>query len=156
MKKTIDKILEKALIAILGIMLLSVTWQVFSRFVLKAPSTVTDELSSFLLIWLGMLGAAYATGQRLHLAIDLLPQNRVEKNRLFYDGFVYLSVFLFALVVMIIGGIRLSWLTFSFEQTSATLEIPLGVVYLILPISGILICYYCIHLFIITKKSKKI
>lgn len=155
MKETIDSILEKVLIFILFMMLSSVVWQVFSRFILKAPSTITDEISSYSLIWVGLLGAAYATGKKLHLAIDLLPQKTVSNNRLFYDGFVYLAVFFFSFMVMIIGGIRLCLLSFQFEQTSAALEIPLGFVYLVVPIAGLLICYYCIDLFLKIKKSVK-
>ena len=145
MKELIDKVLEKALIFIMCIMLFSVIWQVFSRFVLRAPSTLTDEISSFSLIWLGLLGAAYATGQRLHLAIDLIPPKIVDKQPLFYNGIVFLSVFLFGILVMVVGGARLCWLTFVFEQKSAALEIPLGYIYLVVPISGLLVSYYSIH-----------
>lgn len=153
MKATIDKILEKILIIILAVMLLSVVWQVFSRYILRAPNTITDEISSFSLIWLGILGAAYATGKQLHLAIDLIPQKVIAKNRTLYDGILHISVFLFSFAVMIIGGIRLCWLTFEFNQTSAALEIPLGFVYLIVPISGLLICYYSIYIFLETRKT---
>ncbi len=145
MKTTINKTLEKILVALLAIMLISVVWQVFSRYVLKAPSTITDEVSSFSLIWTGLLGAAYATGQKLHLAIDLIPEHAVAKNRSVYEGIVHFSVFFFAFCVMIIGGIRLCWLSFVFEQTSATLEIPMWIVYTVVPLSGILICYYSIN-----------
>jgi TRAP-type C4-dicarboxylate transport system permease small subunit len=155
MRAKIDTILEKLVLAVLLIMLISVIWQVFSRFVLQAPSTITDEISSFSLIWLGLLGAAYATGKHLHLAIDLIPENVVAKRQNFYDGIVYLSVCFFALTVMVIGGIRLCQLSFQFEQTSATLEIPLGFIYLVVPVSGILICYYSLHTFFTNRKLNK-
>ena len=153
MKAAIDKLLEKVLILILSIMLISVIWQVFSRFILQAPSTITDEISSFSLIWLGLLGAAYATGQKLHLAIDLIPPTTVQKNALFYNGIVFLSVFLFGFLVMVIGGARLCWLTFIFEQKSATLEIPLGYIYLVVPLSGILVSYYSLYLLALSTKK---
>lgn len=155
MRAKIDTILEKLVLFILALMLLSVVWQVFSRFVLRAPSTITDEISSFSLIWLGLLGAAYATGKHLHLAIDLIPEKVVEKKQNLFDGIVYLSTFLFAFTVMVIGGIRLCQLSFQFGQTSATLEIPLGFIYLVVPISGILICYYSLHTLVTNRKLKK-
>ncbi|GAA4115090.1 TRAP transporter small permease [Aquimarina addita] len=154
MKIVIDTLLEKVLIAILSIMLFSVIWQVFSRFILQSPSTLTDEISSFSLIWLGLLGATYATGKQLHLAIDLIPSSVVNKRPLLYNGIVHLSVFLFGLLVMLIGGARLCWLTFLFEQKSATLEIPLGYIYLVVPISGLLVCYYSIYTLL--KSTKKL
>jgi len=155
MRAKIDNILEKGMLLILAIMLLSVVWQVFSRFVLKAPSTITDEISSFSLIWIGLLGAAYATGKHLHLAIDLVPEHIVAKRQDLFDGIVYLSTFVFAFIVMVVGGIRLCQLSFQFGQTSATLEIPLGLVYLVVPIAGALMCYYTIDTFRNKRKLNK-
>jgi TRAP-type C4-dicarboxylate transport system permease small subunit len=155
MRKSIDSLLGKMCLAVLIIMLGAVIWQVFSRFVLQSPSTVTDEISSFSLIWVGLLGAAYATGQHLHLAIDLLPEKMVARNTSFFDGFVYLSVFMFAFLVMIVGGSRLCMLSFQFGQTSASLNIPLGIIYLIVPFSGALICYFSIDSFFTSLKTRK-
>ncbi len=49
-----------------------VVWQVLSRYVLGKPSTVTDELARYLFMWVALIGAAYTTGLKRHLAIDLL------------------------------------------------------------------------------------
>lgn len=153
MRATIDKLLERLVLFVLMVMLLSVIWQVFSRYILRAPSTVTDELSSFSLIWVGMLGAAYASGKHLHLAIDLIPERILKSKQWLFDGIVYLSVTFFAFMVMIIGGGRLCKLSFQFGQTSAALEIPLGIIYLIVPISGILVCYYNIDTLLKQRKT---
>jgi TRAP-type C4-dicarboxylate transport system permease small subunit len=155
MRSKIDAILEKLVLFILALMLLSVVWQVFSRFILRNPSTITDEISSFSLIWLGLLGAAYATGKHLHLAIDLIPEKVVAKRQTLFDTIVYVSTFIFAFTVMVIGGFRLCQLSFQFGQTSATLEIPLGIIYLVVPVSGILICYYSIDTLINNRKLNK-
>ena len=155
MKQKINHLLEIVLVALFSIMLISVIWQVFSRFILGSPSTITDEISSFGLIWVGLLGAAYATGQKLHLAIDLLPSKLVNQHRIWFDGFVFVCIGLFSLSVLIIGGGRLSWITFMLGQRSAALEIPLGIIYLVLPISGFLILYYSIdHYLQLIKKPK--
>lgn len=152
MRAKIDSILEKVVLLILVIMLFSVVWQVFSRFVLRAPSTITDEVSSFSLIWVGLLGAAYASGKNLHLAIDLIPESIVKKRQNLFNGIVFISIAVFAFSVMIIGGARLCQLSFQFGQTSATLEIPLGFIYLVVPVSGILICYYSIDTLLNQRK----
>lgn len=155
MRTKIDSILEKLVLIILVIMLLSVIWQVFSRFVLRAPSTITDEISSFSLIWVWLLGAAYAAGKSLHLAIDLIPEDVVKKRQSLFNGIVFVSIAFFAFTVMIIGGFRLVQLSFQFGQTSATLEIPLGFIYMVVPISGILICYYSIDTLLNQRKLNK-
>lgn len=48
----------------------------------------------------------------------------------------------FAAIVMVYGGIAITKLTMT--QVTAALQIPMGYVYLIIPISGVLIIYFCI------------
>lgn len=128
--------------ALMGVAVLNVVWQVFTRYVLANPSRYTDELARFLLIWVGLLGASYAAGKRMHLAIDLLPQKLTGKARDALGLLLELLIFLFALFVLVYGGFRLVALTLLLEQTSAALRIPLGYVYLVLPLSGLLIMFY--------------
>ena len=68
-----DRSLGWVLVALMGIAVLNVLWQVFSRYLLKNPSSYTEEAARYLLVWITLLGAAYAVGARGHLAIDLLP-----------------------------------------------------------------------------------
>lgn len=127
---------------LMALMLVSVVWQVFTRYILGAASDFTDELARYLLIWIGTLGAAYISGKKMHLAIDLLPKSLSGKANYRLNVIISLFVMVFALSVMIIGGSRLVYITFVLGQTSATLQIPLAYVYSILPISGLLIIYY--------------
>lgn len=143
-KAAVDTALGWALAAIMGAAVLNVLWQVFTRFVLANPSSFTDELARYLLVWVGLLGAAYAGGKRLHLAIDLLPTKLAGKAKHALGVFIEMCVFVFALFVMVIGGIRLVSLTLLLGQTSAALQIPLGYVYLVLPLSGILLMFYAV------------
>lgn len=144
MKNTIDNILEKVLITIMSVLVIDVLWQVLSRYILSSPSSFTDELAGFLLIWVGVLGAAYVAGKQEHLAIDLLIQKSSEETQKKLQLVINIVIALFALTVMVIGG---SWLVitrFQFNVSSAALHLPLGYVYLVLPLSGLLILYYSI------------
>ena len=127
-KRQLDNILSKIVIFIMAFMVINVLWQVFSRFVMKSPSSFTEELARYLLIWLGILGASYATGQKLHLAIDLLPTKLKGKKKLYLDIIIELCILIFSLSVMVIGGARLMLITFDLNQISAALQIPLGYV----------------------------
>jgi TRAP-type C4-dicarboxylate transport system permease small subunit len=118
----------------LVIMTLDVLWGVFTRYVLANQASWSEELARFLLIWIGLLGAAYATGQRMHLSIDLLKNKPV---RLIAAGII-----LFAFSVMVVGGTRLVLLTAQLGQTAPALGIPMSLVYAVVPISGLLIVYY--------------
>lgn len=144
MRKIIDKSLEYVLIFLLAFLVIDVLWQVASRYVLTSPSSVTDELAGYLLIWVGLLGAAYVSGCNQHLAIDLLLQYLQPSKRKYLQAFIYLIVCLFALIVLTVGGSWLVYTRFYLSVTSASLEINLGYVYLVLPVSGVLTAYFAI------------
>ena len=143
MRKTVDRYTKIVLITLMGILVVDVIWQVFTRYVLQSPSTFTDELARFLLIWVSLLGAAYASGKNMHLAIDLLP-NKLEGNNLRrLNIWINGLIISFAFFVMVIGGI---WLVYyTMPQPSPALNIPVGIVYAVVPISGLLITYYKIN-----------
>lgn len=143
-RQKIDKIIEFALISIMSILVIDVLWQVFSRYVLADPSSFTDELAGFLLIWVGLLGAAYVAGKNEHLAIDLLLQKTKGAKKRRLQIFINVIVGVFALFVMVVGGSWLVYTRFYLGVTSAALALPLGYVYIIVPISGILTMYYSI------------
>lgn len=143
--KKFNKFLEHFLAFLMAVMLISVSWQVISRYLLGDASSFTDELARYLLIWIGLLGAAYASGQRMHLAIDILPSKLNNRNRYRLSIFLNLLIIFFAITTMVIGGSRLVYITYTLGQTSAAMQIPLAYVYTIIPISGLLIVYYKIR-----------
>ena len=143
--KKFDRFLEYFLASLMALMLLSVCWQVLTRYVFTSPSSFTDELARYLLIWIGTLGAAYASGKRLHLAIDLFPSSLEGKSKYRLSVFLNVLIILFAFAVLVVGGSRLVYITYTLGQVSAAMQLPLAYVYTILPISGILIVYYKIR-----------
>lgn len=142
LKNKVDKVIQNLLVFLMALMVLNVLWQVFTRFIMNDPSSFTDELARYLLIWLGLLGAAYVTGQKMHLAIDYLLNKSKPKVKGILEYVINISIFLFALFVMVIGGVNLVSLTLYLKQISAALQIQLGYVYIVLPLSGLLIMFY--------------
>lgn len=141
-KSKLDKVIAAFLIVLMALMVLNVTWQVTSRYVFKNPSSFTDELSRYMLIWVGMLGAAYVAGKNEHLAIDIILTSLRERLQKKVLILVSVLIIAFALTVMVLGGSNLVYITFILDQKSAALQIPLAYVYGIIPFSGILVCYY--------------
>lgn len=153
MRTIIDNILAKICVILLGTLVLDVLWQVFTRFIISSPSAFTDEMAGYLLIWVGMLGAAYVTGQREHLAIDILIQKSPEKRKKKLLAFTFLVVFVFALFVLVIGGGWLMYTRFMWDVRSAALGLPLGIVYAVLPLAGVFIMYYTMDDYIKTIRG---
>lgn len=158
MKKLTDvitRILSIILIILMAVMVLDVTWQVFTRFILKDPSGFTEELAGFLLIWIGLLGASYAYYTKAHLGIDVLTTKLKGINKLISEIAVSVIVFLFALFNLVIGGLRLVDITTTLKQISPSMGIPMGYIYWVLPISGILFMYYAVVFMIDSFKENK-
>lgn len=151
MRKTLDKILGSFLVLLMVLMVLSVLWQIFSRYLMNSPSSFTEELARFLFIWIGILGAAYASGQQTHLSIDILPPKLNPVNRVRLRIGINVLIILFSLTVLVIGGANLVYVNYLLGQTSAALNVPLSWVYTIVPISGLLVIYYKIHEIIYSK-----
>ena len=142
MRKIIDKILEVMCTAIMGYMVLAVCWQVITRFVLKNPSTVTEEILRYLLVWTTMVGGAYAYGRRKHLSINMLAKKLPPRAQKLLDIFVQAVVIAFCVVVMIVGDLRLVETTFN--QISSALHLPMPYVYASILVGGVLIIFYAI------------
>lgn len=138
----VDSVLEKVLVVIMSTMVINVLWQVFSRYILANPSSFTDELARYLMIWVGVLGAAYVAGKGNHVAITYFSEKFSSANQKKVQTLINLTILTFAILGMLIGGVRLVYITLVLEQLSPALKIPLGVVYSVIPISGILIIFY--------------
>ena len=141
----LNRVLEVILIMLLGVMVINVSWQVFSRYVLANPSSFTDELARYLMIWLGVLGTAYVSGKRLHVAIDILHSQLSLSSQKTMQKVIFSIVILATFLIFIIGGSRLVYLSYLLGQKSAALQIPLYLVYVCVPLSGACIIFYKIN-----------
>ena len=141
----INRVLEIALIVLTSVLVVDVLWQVFSRYVLSSPSSFTDELAGYLLIWVSLLGAAYVAGRQEHLAIDILVQRAKPERQRILKIIIESVILGFSSSVLVVGGSWLVYTRFYLGVKSAALQIPLGYVYIVLPISGLLIVYYSIR-----------
>lgn len=142
LRKKVDKVLGWALIVIMSFMVVNVLWQVFSRYITGSPSSYTDELSRYLMIWVGILGAAYVSGRNMHVAIDVIPMRAKPSTQKILFSIVNTFIILFAFFALVVGGLRLVYISHTLGQHSPALNMPLAFVYTVLPLSGLLIIYY--------------
>lgn len=140
----LDTILKNVLIALMVAMVTAVSWQVISRYVFSSPSSWTEEVARFLLIWIGVLGAAYAFRTGVHLGLDILPKKLTGRSAELLKQFTAFVVVLFSMTVLVMGGGSLVSLTWELRQYSAVLGLPIAFVYSVIPTAGVLICIYAI------------
>lgn len=140
----LNRVLTSFLCLLLALLVLSIVWQVLSRYVLNDPSSVTEELARFAMIWVALLGASYVFHLRLHLGLNLFTALLEGRQKIYAEAISLGAVALFAICVMIIGGGRLVLLTRELNQVTAVMGLPMAYVYSVIPLSGILILLYVV------------
>jgi TRAP-type C4-dicarboxylate transport system permease small subunit len=143
-KNTLDRSLEILTSVTVAVLVIDVLWQVFTRLVLNDPSSWTEELAIFLLIWVSLLGAAVALNRGAHLGIDYFVSKLPERARLYTEVLVFACISLFSICVMVAGGFSLVISTLELGQESPALGVKVGYVYLAIPISGLFLALYAI------------
>jgi TRAP-type C4-dicarboxylate transport system permease small subunit len=131
--------IEKVLNVISGVMLAGMVIIVFSnviaRYFLNASIAWSDEVSRFMFIWLVFIGAVVAYMRNDHLGLDILikylPKKASQTLVLIADLLV-----LFALVVLLNGGIQMTADSFASGWVSSAVQLPYGYIYLVGPISA--------------------
>ncbi len=96
------------------------------------------ELAAFLMIWVGFIGASYATKENKHLVVGI-PEKIFPKKVLPYVSlFVNIVVFAITLFLAYLGFIYVAE-TREFAETSLVLNIPLWIVQVIIPLSLVVV-----------------
>lgn len=137
-----DRVLEALQIGLFGIMAAVGTYQILVRYLFNKPSTVSEELLTYVFAWLSLLAAAYMFGRRGHMRMGFAADRGAPQTRMALDVISECLVFLFGAAVMVYGGIRITSLTMA--QKTASLGVPMGYVYTIVPISGGMIAVYSV------------
>ncbi len=145
--RILDAVLTRALILLMLALVGAVLWQVFSRYLFASPSSWTEEVARFLLIWISLLGAVWAFRTGMHLGLDILPKKLTGGAAQALKLFTLAMVLLFSGTVLVYGGASLVSMTWELRQYSAVLGLPMAFVYIVIPVSGALICIYALAAF---------
>ena len=138
----LDQLMKVFNAIVLGTLTLLVTWQVITRYLLSNPSTWSEELSSYLFAWATMFGAAYVFGKRDHMNIPILVEKFSKTTQKYLAILSESLILLFAVVILIYGGLQITSLTMG--QDSSSLPLAMGYFYAVIPLSGIFVTLYSI------------
>lgn len=142
----IKTVLTKALNGVAGmsfiVMVALTCWQVFTRYVLKNPSTWSEELVSYLFAWMSLLGASIVTSERGHMNIPVLVDRLNPQMRSYMRILHELIALLFSLAILVYGGWQISRLAMG--QMTSSLGVPVGIFYFVMPLCGVLNIIYTI------------
>jgi TRAP-type C4-dicarboxylate transport system permease small subunit len=127
---------------LVALMVISCVWQVMSRYIFGQASAQTEELMRYAIIWVSIIGGAYVYGEKGHLAItyfaDKLNKTIAKGIAIFIDA----AICIFSAIVLIYGGYQI--VSATMIQISPGMGLPMGYMYMALPIAGILFILYSI------------
>ncbi len=144
LREKLCKALEVTVIVIMALLVVVVMVQILAR-VFEIDCGWTEEFSTFLLIWAGLLGASVGFSHKSHLGIDYVVSKLDGESRQFVAIISLIIVIIFAFYVMVWGGGKVVADTLMRDQLSTALKIPMGYVYLALPISGLFISLFALE-----------
>ena len=158
-RNSINKVLSAVCCFLFAAMVIIGTYQIVTRYIFNSPSTVSEELLTYSFAWMALLISAYIFGKREHMRVAFLADKLTGKPRIILEVFIELIVMAVAVIVLLYGGLSIMQLTMT--QKTASLGIPMGIVYSVVPISGALIAVYGVFNIIDlitgnTKHSRKI
>jgi len=130
-----ERIMIKTGAALMAVIVAVISVGVFKRYVLDSPLVWTEELSTFLFIWVSFLGAAVASSRKKHILVDIFV-NRLSPAKRRLAALVLNGLIVLFLALVVIGGIKLQPITAT--HASVTLNIAKNWYYL--PV--VLACFY--------------
>lgn len=137
-----NKCLEAICVLIFAFIVVVGSYQIITRYVFNSPSTKSEELLTYSFTWLAMLSAALVFGKRDHMAMTFVYDKMSQSTKRVLSIINEVFVLIFAIIVLIYGGISITSLTAT--QLTASLGVPMSYVYVIVPLSGFITALYAV------------
>src|SRR4030042_605085 len=129
------KILQVLVTVLMGLMIIPVSLQIFSRYTGFIPRYIwTEEAARFCFIWIILLGATIAVREGTHFEVDLLPSPRSAKGEAIMRRIVYAFMLIFTMVFVAHGY---AYSLFGYNQTSELTGINMVFIHGVYLLAGI-------------------
>lgn len=148
------KLLETVMIVALSVMVVVMFMQVVLRYVFSTGFAWTEELSRFMMIYMIFIGAAVLASQDGHISVTILDDLLKGIPRKVIKGVQYALTLAYCIVM---GNLSLSTLSIVAKQKTPNMQITMDWVYIIIPVSMILMAIYILAKFVLlfTKPQSK-
>jgi TRAP-type transport system small permease protein len=129
-----SRLLSMLLVFSVGILIIPVSLQIFSRYTALVPTYIwTEEMARFLFVWMVMIGAMMGVRDGTHFEVDVWPQLGPRAAALLK---IVTSVFVLGFALVFIWG---GWLftSFAWKRFSELAELPLWMIHIAWPLTGV-------------------
>ena len=136
----IDKTIKYILVVLMGVLTVLGVYQVIGRAFGAVPAW-TEELIRFLFVWASCVGAAIGIKEHIHIGIDVIVNLLPKIGQKISAILVQLLLLGFDVFIIKVG---FDMVQKTMTQPSPALRLPMGYVYLAVPVMGILGIWYSV------------
>ncbi len=130
-----SNVLRVTIGCLVGLLTVPVGMQVIARYTGIIPVYLwTEELATFIFVWIVMLGSILAVWDRTHFDVHVMPEATSPFGRLLQQGFVNVMIAVFALLFCWYG---IGYLEFGSIQNSVMLRMNMAFTYVTVPLAGL-------------------
>lgn len=141
----IDKATTQLGAVIMAVMTILVTYQVVARYWFHYAPSWTEETTWTLLMWVSLLAGASGVWNETHMDLSMLVERFPKAMQLWLRVFSDLLIVAFGYYLLVDG---ISLVNQTMVGIMASLPIPIGFTYLVLPISGgLMLCFSLLKAF---------
>lgn len=128
------KVLRILLAVLMGALAIPVAMQVISRYTSVIPPFLwTEELATFIFVWIVMIGSMVAVWDSTHFDVRVLPDAKRPLTKLIQNGFVLVLIVFFALIFVWYG---IDYAEFGARQKSTMMRVNKLITHISVPLAG--------------------
>ena len=135
----LDKLLYWVCAGLMFMMAALIFAQVVARYAFHNSITWSEELGRFIFVYMSFIGMAVAIRQRKHVALDLLLRKVNPRFRQIISVINNLLLIVLAIAIFW-SGYKMVGMTM--RQITPAMKLSMGHVYIVIPVSGLLMLYY--------------
>lgn len=130
------KSLEWFAIICMVILTIIVFIDVILRYIFKQGFPWTQEVATLMLVWFSFIGMAIGVLEKIHISIEMFTSKLPEKTINALESFNHILIAIFGGAMVYFGIVIMDMTKLS---TMPATKLPSSVLYVILPLSGILV-----------------
>jgi TRAP-type transport system small permease protein len=140
-ERAVEALVRWIVIVLMLVMTVTVSLQIVFRYVFNIPLGWSEEMARFSFVWVSFFGASALMRVREHVNVTVFVDNFPPRLRAVCVLLANLCALIFA-YYFVVGGIALT--SNEWAQLAPAMQIPMGWVYMVIPISAVLMAIWIV------------
>ncbi|WHH60901.1 TRAP transporter small permease [Petroclostridium sp. X23] len=149
--KKIEEIVNYIIVTFFASLVIIVLLQVFFRYVLGHSLVWAEETARILFIWIIYIGGIVTVKKGMNITFDVVIDSVPDKIWKYLFPFVNLVSCIFLLCIVVLG---LKMSIANMRQLTSMLRIPMGIIYLAIPVGALGMLFSQVNYFIKNYKER--